>query len=322
MKFLLGKSTDAAYNLAMEEYVLSNCRNDDYFILWINKPSIIIGKFQNVYQEVDVKEAFLQNIPIYRRISGGGCVYHDEGNLNFSFITDWKMEENAYSRFLNPMIDVLREYRIPVYQNGICNLAIDGKKISGNAQTIYKKRILHHGTLLFDTDLNRIRNIIKPDYEHYISKAMRSVNMPVMNISEYRGCMIEDIEELKQVILKGMGYRPENEFEISKEAQKEIENIRRDKYCTWEWNYAKAADFEYCRYFHNPGGSIRYKVENAVLNDIRIEHNDMTCEKCRFLENRLRQKRFSYPNIHGILTQYDIDGEMIEDFLFGAKAEI
>ncbi len=316
MKFILGKRRDAAYNLAMEEYVLENCRDDDYFILWVNEPSIIIGKFQNVYQEIDVREAFLQKIPVYRRNSGGGCVYHDEGNLNFSFITDWKMEENTYSRFLDLIIAVLREYNIPVCQTGICNLSLEGKKISGNAQTIYKKRILHHGTLLFDADLCRIRGVIRPDYKHYISKAMRSVNMPVMNLSDYRGCTFGSMEELKQCILKGIGYRPEYEFNIPPEAGQQIEEARRTKYSSWEWNYAKTANFEYNRHFHEPCGKVRYKVENGILKELRIEHERLPERDAEFIAGVLLRRRFYYPEVHELLKLYGDSGQIIENILF------
>lgn len=316
MKFLLGKGTDAAYNLAMEEYILENCRDDDYFVLWVNEPSIIIGKFQNVYQEIDVREAFLQQIPVYRRNSGGGCVYHDEGNLNFSFITDWKMEENTYSRFLDPMIAVLREYNIPVCQTGICNLSLDGKKISGNAQAIYKKRILHHGTLLFNADLCRIRSIIRPDYEHYISKAVKSANMPVMNISEHRNCTFGSMEELKRCILKEMGYRQEYEFYISSEDEKRIQEIRKTKYCSWEWNYARAANFKYCRHFQNSAGNVSYQVENGILKELWIEHEQLSGEDMRLIAGALNQRRFSYPEMHEILRLYGDLGTMIENILF------
>lgn len=318
MKFLLNQHRDAAYNLAMEEYILENRRDDDYFILWINEPSIIVGKFQNVYQEINVKEAYLQHIPVYRRNSGGGCVFHDEGNLNFSFITDWKMEENIYSRFLDPIIAALKKHNIPVYQNGICNLSLDGKKISGNAQAIHKKRLLHHGTLLFDTDLHKIRNVLKPDYEHYISNAMKSVNMPVMNISDYYSSTFRDIGELQRCILRQMGYRPEFEFKISSEANREIENNAKTKYRSWDWNYAKAANFKYSRYFHAPAGSVRYEVENGVLKDLSLEHEQLSGNDMEQIAGLLVRKRFCYPEIHEILKLYGQSGELAENILFPA----
>lgn len=318
MKFLLGEHTNPAYNLAMEEYVLSNCRDDDYFILWVNDPSIIIGKYQNVYQEVDVPSAFRQQIPIYRRNSGGGCVYHDKGNLNFSFITDWRIEENTYSRFLNPILDVLRKYHIPAHQTGICNLSINDRKISGNAQAIMKKRILHHGTLLFDTDLNRIKNVIRPEYDHYISNAMHSVKMPVTNIREYKGCEIRDMGELKRYLLEELGYRPEYKVHISGEGHKEIEKIREKKYCSWEWNYASGANFEYCRYMYNPRGIIRYKVEKGILTELFVEHEQLLESECRILTEMLKQKHFHYPEMHDMLEPFGTGGALMENLLFCA----
>ena len=183
MKYIRLKTTDPYYNLAVEEYLLKNS-DEDIFMLWQNSPSVIIGKNQNAYAEVDLDYAKIRGINVVRRITGGGAVYHDGGNVNYTFITS---EEKAtsldYSYFTRPVIDALASLGLECKLCGRNDLEIDGKKVSGNAQFSTNGRILHHGTLLFDADVKEMSSVLRVDKEKLEYKAVKSHKSRVTNIS-------------------------------------------------------------------------------------------------------------------------------------------
>lgn len=316
MKYILSHWTDPALNLALEEVALNDLTSEDYLIVWVSRPAIIVGKFQNVYQEVDVRRAWQKNIPVYRRLSGGGCVYHDGGNLNFSYITGWTMEENSYSRFLEPVMDVLTAHGAAVYPDGICNICVDGKKISGNAQSIFRKRMLHHGTLLFDARLDDLASVIRPDYEHFISKAMPSAPMAVTNLRCCPGFDIETMDGLKQCLISGMGCEPADEYVLSADQVLAVRKLAEVKYRTWEWNFAKSAVFDYHNDFEGPGSHIEMKVDHGVIRELTLAHRQISREVTMAAAQMLCGKRLIYPELHAMLDLYGAYGPLLEDIIF------
>ncbi len=181
MKFLRLKTTDPYYNLAVEEYFFKNI-SDTVFILWQNEPSVVIGKNQNVNTELDFDFIREKNIHVVRRITGGGAVYHDLGNLNYSFITDSISNEINFKYFCLPIIEALSALDLDTRLSGRNDIEIDGKKISGNAQCTVNGRTLHHGTLLFDTDLDVLSKALHVDEEKIKAKAIKSTRARVTNI--------------------------------------------------------------------------------------------------------------------------------------------
>ena len=157
MYYIEGENKDPYYNLALEEYMMANYTKGTYLLLWINEDSIVMGKYQNAYEELNLKAIEEDGIPVVRRISGGGTVFHDKGNLNYSFITDADREKGGYEEFLHPIIKSLNRLGIHAQKRNVCDIVIGDKKISGSAKCSRKGRVLQHGTLLFDSDLKKLR---------------------------------------------------------------------------------------------------------------------------------------------------------------------
>lgn len=184
MKFIMLKTTDPYYNLAVEEYLFLNAE-DDIFMLWQNENTVVIGKNQNAFAELDLSFAREKGISVARRITGGGAVYHDMGNLNYTYISVRKEQnELDFATFCAPIIGFLRSVGIEAELSGRNDIVVGEKKISGNAQHSANGRVLHHGTLLYNSDLSVLSSVLRADGEKLRAKAIRSVSSRVMNLSE------------------------------------------------------------------------------------------------------------------------------------------
>ena len=208
--------TDPKLNLALEEYALRNFdASTDYLLFYINKPSIIIGRNQNTLEEINQEYIYANNIEVVRRISGGGAVYHDLGNLNFSFITnhDGKSISN-FKKFTAPVIRVLNNMGVTAELKGRNDILVDEKKISGTAQFSTGKRMISHGTLLFDTDMGEVSKALQVKMSKIQSKGHKSVRSRVANISEFLKTLIT-MDDFKQQLLNGL-FEAREHFEIYK----------------------------------------------------------------------------------------------------------
>ena len=195
---------DPRLNLALEEFILRDRKEGDYLILYINEPSVIIGKHQNVMEEVGLRFVEEQGIPVVRRISGGGAVYHDLGNLNFSVITDHTPERhNNYESFLAPVISTLHTLGVESRLNNRNSLVLnDGRKFSGNAQFASRGRMVSHGTLLFNSNLDALAIALQPDALPLESRAVQSIRSHVVNLESVLESVIS-IEAFQQNIQQG-----------------------------------------------------------------------------------------------------------------------
>lgn len=241
MIFVDVKSTDPYYNLALEEYFF-NKTEEDCFLLWQNHNTIVIGKYQNAIEEISSKYVKDKDIRVVRRLSGGGAVYHDMGNYNFTFITG-QTEENSFNfeHFTRHIVDVLQKLGVKAEFNSRNDLVIEGKKFSGNSQYIKKDRILHHGTLLFDSDLEVLVNALNVSDAKIKSKAIKSIHERVTNIKEHlpEGFTLAQFKDaLKEHIMKSN--EDVKEYLLTKEDKEAIQKLRDGRYATWEWNYGEA----------------------------------------------------------------------------------
>lgn len=247
MIFLISKSYDCYFNLALEENFLREY-DDEIFMLWQNDNTIVVGKNQNTLAEINYDYVKEKGIRVVRRITGGGAVYHDMGNINFTYITRQDGEwENDFSRFAKPVVSALKKIGLDAEISGRNDIVVNGRKISGNAQTVAGGRILHHGTLLFNTDVSVLSNALVPDPEKIRSKGIKSVSSRVVNINELLGREVtaEEISDLVGSEVKTL--YGAKEYVLSDEEIKRAEKLADEKYRTWEWNFGYSPKYSFSK---------------------------------------------------------------------------
>ena len=280
MLFLINQNNniEPSVNLALEEYLLRSLDiSHDYFLLYVNSPCVIIGRHQNVFEEVNYPLLRKQGIPVFRRISGGGTVYHDPGNLNFSFITRYqKFKFNNYRLFNAPILQALQSIGIPAEYNGRNDIVVNQKKISGNAQFTTHDRMVSHGTLLFSSRLNNIGTLLHSSTAGYKSRAIKSVRSPVVNISDLLDPAF-NLEKFKELIIKYVFTNQPDipEYRLSPGDWKNIHSLAGKKYQSWDWIFGESPDFSFQNTLKTPAGklSLELEVKKCRLTQIRISGN-------------------------------------------------
>ena len=312
MKFISNNDiTDPTLNLAMEEYVLKNMSKDDsYFLFYVNRPSIIIGKNQNTIEEVNQPYIDEHGIDVVRRISGGGAVYHDTGNLNFSFVTDDDGNSfHNFKKFTEPIVEALQSLGVDADMSGRNDIQVGSAKISGNAMVKVKDRMFSHGTLMLNSELNEVQNALKVNPAKIKSKGIKSVRSRVANISEFLDEPL-DIDRFKEIILKtifGEATQVE-EYILTDDDWKKIEQLSNEKYRTWEWNYGRNPKYNFEREEKFEKGFVQIKLD---VKKGRIEHakifGDFFGEgDITELENALEGTMHEFDSIEEALSNYDI----------------
>jgi lipoate-protein ligase A len=300
MRFIDNRGiTDAYVNLALEEYVLRTATMDeDLLLFYINAPAIIIGRNQNTIEEINPEAVVAHGIRVVRRISGGGAVYHDLGNLNFSFMTrDVSGRFNRYDRFNGPVVDVLRDLGVPAELGGRNDILVDGRKISGNAQFASHDRMFSHGTLLFDSNLDDVTAALRPRPGKVESKGVKSVRSRVANISEFLEHPIT-VEELRERIIERIfGTRDRAAIPTVELHEHDWEAVRElvdRKYGTWAWNYGEnpPCNVRRARRFAAGEIDVRIDLQGGCIAGLRIFGDFMGRAEVRELEERLRGTRY------------------------------
>ena len=276
MKYINNQEiTDPRLNLAIEEYAL-RClpADEDYLLFYINEPSIIIGRNQNTIEEINQEYVERSGIHVVRRLSGGGAVYHDLGNLNFSFITndDGKSFHN-YKKFTEPVVSALRKLGVDAELTGRNDIQVGERKISGNAQFALKGRMFSHGTLLYHTNLEEVTAALKPSQVKIESKGIKSVRSRVANILEFlkEPMAIEDFRSRLLASIFGMDSVPE--YPLSDTNWKAIKQISEDRYNSWDWNYGKSPSSNIMRSkrFEGVGTiDVRLQIDKGIVQAVQI----------------------------------------------------
>ncbi|MCM3707211.1 MULTISPECIES: lipoate--protein ligase [Cytobacillus] len=303
--------TDPRINLAIEEYALKNLDIEEtYLLFYINEPSIIIGKNQNTVEEINTEYVEDNGIHVVRRLSGGGAVYHDLGNLNFSFITkDDGDSFHNFQKFTEPVTEALQKLGVNAELSGRNDLMAEGRKISGNAQFSTKGRMFSHGTLLFDSEIENVVSALKVKKDKIESKGIKSIRSRVANISEFLGEKIT-IEEFRTLLLKNIfGDLDEiPEYKLTDEDWERIHQLSRERYQNWDWNYGRSPKFDLQHSHRFPVGQIdiRLNVTKGKIEGCKIYGDFFGVGDVSEIENKLTGTRYEKSEIEKALEGVEI----------------
>jgi len=308
MKLIRWYNPDAYYNLAAEEYIFTSLdREQEYLLLWQNQNTVVVGKHQNTIEEINTAYVKEHGVQVVRRLSGGGAVYHDLGNLNYSFIVNAAKGRYNFREMSQPVADTLIRLGVNVEFSGRNDLVIDGKKISGSAQFIRRGRILHHGTLLFHSDLDRISRVLAVKDDKIASKGVKSVRSRVTNISEYLpGITVRAFQSQLEKTLLG---RNLSMYEFSEADVAATITLRDSKYATWEWNYGYSPEYDIKkdRRLANGGLSIYMKVQRGIIQTITIRGDFFGDGDLEEIEQSLQNIKLCEEDVREALKAFDID---------------
>ncbi len=314
MKFIDNKGiTDPTINLALEEYVLQNFgEKDTYLLFYINEPSIIVGRNQNTVEEINTEYVDSNGIKVVRRLSGGGAVYHDEGNLNFSFITKDDGESfHNFEKFTKPVVEALNKLGVPAELKGRNDLVADGRKISGNAQFSTKGRMFSHGTLMFDSEIEHVVAALNVNKAKIESKGIKSIRSRVTNISEFLDEKIT-MDEFKALILRSIfdvaDVADVPRYELTENDWENVRQIAEERYRNWDWNYGKSPTFNIQESHKFDAGlvDVRLDVSKGKIKNCKIYGDFFGVGDVRVIEEKLQGVRHERKAIEEALEGIDI----------------
>ncbi|KQL55059.1 lipoate--protein ligase [Heyndrickxia shackletonii] len=303
--------TDPQINLAIEEYALKNLDpNETYLLFYINQPSIIIGKNQNTIEEINTEYVDKNGIIVVRRLSGGGAVYHDLGNLNFSFITKDDGESfHNFLKFTEPVINALKKLGVNAELSGRNDIQVGERKISGNAQFSTRGRMFSHGTLMLDSELENVASALKVKKDKIESKGIKSVRSRVANISEFLDQKLT-IEKFRQLLLESIfeGQNPIPEYKLTDEDWENIHQLSKERYQNWDWNYGKSPKFNLQHSHRFPVGSVdvRLDVNKGKIENCKIYGDFFGVGDVEDIESKLTGVRYERNEIEKALEDIDV----------------
>lgn len=315
-------SKNPHFNLALEEYALKHLSKDeDIIILWQNEPSVIIGRNQNTIEEINAKYIKENNINVVRRLSGGGAVYHDLGNLNFTFITKSDQDSvSNFKKFTEPVIKGLQGLGVNAEFSGRNDITIEGKKFSGNAQYYHGNRLLHHGTILFNSDLSVVQEALNVKIDKIQSKGIKSIRSRVTNIYPYLENEIST-EEFKDFLEKSI-LREENslgrEYILNEDDLNFIKNMMKERYLTWDWNYGESPDFDIQKAKRYDGGNldIRLNVKKGIIEDCKIFGDFFGNKDINQLAKALINAKYDEDSVREVINDINI-----KEYLFNISSD-
>jgi len=314
MKFIDNQGiTDPYINLAIEEYVLNNFGEEDtYLLFYVNQPSIIIGRNQNTIEEINTKYVEENNIKVVRRLSGGGAVYHDEGNLNFSFIT--KDDGNSFhnfAKFTEPVVKALNALNVPAALEGRNDLVAGGRKISGNAQFTTRGRMFSHGTLMLDSEIEHVVSALNVNAEKIKSKGIKSIRSRVANIVEFldeKMTMDQFKEHLLKFLFNVDDVKDVPRYELTEEDWNNIHKISEERYQKWEWNYGISPTFDIQKSHKFPAGlvDVRMDVSKGTIKDCKIYGDFFGVGDVKVIEEKLIGVQYRRQALEEALADVDV----------------
>ncbi|PKK39974.1 Lipoate-protein ligase A [Clostridiaceae bacterium JG1575] len=320
MKYIKTHWPIPAYNMAMEDLIINHLPSDDYLTFYIHDPSIIVGQHQNTLEEINEDYVKRAGIHVQRRLSGGGAVYHDHGNLNFSFVVRGSREDvNKFDVLTRPVLRTLEKLGIAAELSGRNDLLIDGKKFSGNAQYFSNGRLLQHGTILFNSDMSELSKSLKVKDLKIQSKGVKSVRSRVTNIMEYLPDQTLTIEAFQGLLLETIGEMyPLEEYELSSKEKAIHKELTEKKFMSWDWNYGRTPLFTLQKVAKFPFGivDVRMNIKKGALEDIKIYGDFFVKEGISGLENALKGSKYERQDLMTHLSSLDL-----EDYFKGMTQE-
>jgi len=318
-KLIVNRSTSPSFNLALEEYLVKNFKDDDIIMLWQNDSSVIIGKNQNAYAEIDLEYVKEHNIPVIRRLTGGGAVFHDLGNVNYTFITDYNEGNlDSFAHFAQPICSFLKSLGLNAAFSGRNDILVSGKKISGTAKTVIAGRSLAHGTLLYNADLTHLAKALKPHNDKFRDKAVKSVQSRVANICDF----LNEKQGVEEFVNKLSAFFVNEQkaelFALSENDIYNVKQIEKEKYLKKEYNFGASPAFEYTNEKKFPFGILQcsMSVKGNKIEKLRFFGDFFSDKDVSELESALVNTPLEINAVQKALNDVNVS-----DYVKGAKLQ-
>ena len=322
MRYIKNLQTNPFYNMAFDEYCLESLSIDEpVFFLWQNRPAVIVGFNQEVNTEVNLDYLKEQGIDLVRRVTGGGAVYHDFGNLNYTIVGPSEDLERDYPEYAGIMMKALQSLGVPATLSGRNDILVEGRKVSGFAKRVCRNRLMVHGTLMYKVDVDVLTNVLSPSATKLQSKGVSSVRSRVANLCDYLP-EIKDIQTFSQRLEEILSnHYADAEYQLSEDDLAKIQRQTDEKFATWEWNYGRS-----------PKATLTNSARLACGTvEIHLTLNENRISTCRFggdflgnlpaseIEQALKGVVYDRASIHHCLYQMEIgqyfDGVDAEDLV-------
>ena len=311
MIYVDSNSTSPYFNFALEEYLLTqkDLGDDEIFLFWRTSPTVMVGRYQNTLAEINEPYVKANNVNLVRRNSGGGTIYTDMGAWQFTFIQkNYKNEGISFSKFTTPVVEALRAEGVDASFSGRNDLMIGNRKFSGNAQYIKDNAMLHHGSLLFDTDIKSMVEALSVSEEKIIAKGIKSVSQRVINVKEAMGEGVTS-EDFRDIMLKSLLKGSNKIYKLTDEDIKAIEKISKEKFESWEWTYGRNPKFNLERAKCFKGGRVSFKLEvkNGTIEDCQIEGDFFGSGDIESVEKSLIGCKYKKEDLKKVLDSLDVE---------------
>ena len=318
MLCILSKENDPLFNLAAEEYLFRNFE-EDVFFLYINSPAVVVGKHQNALAEINPGYVWKNKIDVVRRLSGGGAVYHDLGNLNFSFhqsVAD--TAKISFQSFNQPIVDVLQSLGVPAKISKRNDIFVNGFKVSGHAEHVFRNRILSHGTLLFNAEREKLSKALKNDSGQFSHKAIQSVRSKVANITDFLKSPLSMQQFVQQIFKQIVENKAEGKvYELTATDHKEIIKLAKEKYATWDWNFGYSPKYRFDKTISENKNAIGISVwvEKGMMNEITFVGDGLNEQEKRTVRDALLNSPHKFDSIERILSTLNLNTEISSQLL-------